>query len=76
MEKETIEKAAGTHYPGGDVWTEEEAMIRRLAFKNGVKWQEERMFKLCEKWQEYVRINHHPEFSSISFRAYVESKKE
>jgi len=40
----TLEEAAEHNYPGGDVWTEEQAVIRRLAFKNGAKWQTERMY--------------------------------
>jgi hypothetical protein len=47
MEKtsqETLEEAAKHNYPSGDVWTEEQAVIRRLAFKNGGKWQAERMY--------------------------------
>jgi hypothetical protein len=43
-EQETLEEAAEHNYPGGDVWTEEQALIRRLAFKNGAKWQQERMY--------------------------------
>ena len=39
--EETLEEAAENNYPGGDVWTEEQAVIRRLAFKNGAKWQQE-----------------------------------
>ena len=44
MEKGTLEEAAEHNYPGGDVWTEEQAVIRRLAFKNGANWQAERMY--------------------------------
>lgn len=40
----TLEKAAEHNYPSGDVWTEEQAVIRRLAFKNGAKWQAKRMY--------------------------------
>ena len=42
--KKEIEKAAEHNYPEGDVWTEEQAVIRRLAFKNGAKWQAKRMY--------------------------------
>jgi hypothetical protein len=42
--KETIEEAAENNYPEGDVWTIEQALIRRLAFINGAKWQAERMY--------------------------------
>jgi hypothetical protein len=44
MKQETLEEAAEHNYPNGDVWTEEQAVIRRLAFKNGAKWQAERMY--------------------------------
>ena len=44
MEKETLEEAAEHNYPGGDVWTEEQAVIRRLAFKNSANWQAKRMY--------------------------------
>jgi len=39
--KETLEEAAKNNYPDGDVWTIEQAVIRRLAFMNGAKWQQE-----------------------------------
>jgi hypothetical protein len=44
MTNETLEEAAEHNYPNGDIWTEEQAVIRRLAFKNGAKWKAERMF--------------------------------
>jgi hypothetical protein len=44
MTNETLEEAAEHNYPNGDIWTEEQAVIRRLAFKNGAKWQAERMY--------------------------------
>jgi len=44
MKNETLEEAAEYNYPNGDIWTEEQSVIRRLAFKNGAKWQAERMF--------------------------------
>ena len=34
MTNETLEEAAEYNYPNGDIWTEEQAVIRRLAFKN------------------------------------------
>ena len=43
--------------------------------KFGAKCQQERMFKLHEDWQEYIKVNFHPEFSSISFRSYIEQFK-
>lgn len=54
MEQSLIE-AAEHNYPGGDVWTEEQALIRRLAFKNGAKWMEEQIEKLkdFEVWKEW-----------------------
>jgi hypothetical protein len=44
MNKETLEEAAEHNYPGGDDWTNEQAVIRRLAFKNGANWQAKRMY--------------------------------
>lgn len=41
----------------------------------GAKWQQERMYKIHEDWQEYTKANFHPEFSSISFKSYVEQFK-
>jgi hypothetical protein len=46
MTNETLEEAAEHNYPNGDIWTEEQAVIRRLAFKNGAKWQAERSQKI------------------------------
>jgi hypothetical protein len=42
--QETLKEAAINNYPEGDVWTIEQALIRRLAFMNGAKWQAERMY--------------------------------
>jgi len=42
--QETLEEVAEHNYPGGDVWTEEQAVIRRIAFKNGANYQAERMY--------------------------------
>jgi hypothetical protein len=39
--RETIEEAAENNYPDGDDWTIAQAVIRRLAFKKGAKWQQE-----------------------------------
>ena len=44
MNKETLEEAAEHNYPGGDDWTNEQAVIRKLAFKNGANWQAKRMY--------------------------------
>jgi hypothetical protein len=44
MTNETLEEAAEHNYPNGDIWTEEQAVIRRLAFKNGAKWQQENIY--------------------------------
>jgi len=44
MKQETLEEAARNNYPDGDVWNVEQAVIRRLAFMNGAKWQAERMY--------------------------------
>jgi hypothetical protein len=42
--QETLEEAAENNYPEGDVWTIEQALIRRLAFINGAKEQAKRMY--------------------------------
>jgi hypothetical protein len=42
--QETLKEAAINNYPEGDVWTIEQALIRRLAFMNGAKCQAERMY--------------------------------
>jgi hypothetical protein len=42
--QETLKEAAINNYPEGDVWTIEQALIRRLAFMNGAKYQAERMY--------------------------------
>ena len=42
--QETLNEAAINNYPDGDVWTIEQAVIRRLAFMNGAKWQAQRMY--------------------------------
>lgn len=59
MSKETLEEAAEHNYPGGDVWTEEQAVIRRLAFKNGAKWQSERMYSEEDMIAFYNFIENH-----------------
>jgi hypothetical protein len=38
---ESLKKAAEYTYPIGDVWNEEEAIVRRTAFINGAKWETE-----------------------------------
>jgi hypothetical protein len=52
--QETLEEAAEHNYPGGDVWTEEQAVIRRLAFKNGAKYQAERMYSEEDMAESFV----------------------
>ena len=37
--------------------------------------QEERMFRLHDEWDKYVKERFSPDFSSISFRNYVLNKK-
>lgn len=44
MKQETLEEAAKNNYPEGDVWNVEQAVIRRLAFMKGAKWQSDRMY--------------------------------
>ena len=43
-EQQTIEQASENNYPEGDVWNNEEVLVRRLAFINGAKHQSERMY--------------------------------
>jgi hypothetical protein len=43
MNKE-LEEVTQSKYPL-DIWTEEESLIRKLAFTNGAKWMQEQMFK-------------------------------
>ena len=54
MNKETLEEAAEHNYPGGDVWTEEQAVIRRLAFKNGAKWLQEKMYAEADNIMRFL----------------------
>ena len=44
MEKETLEEAAENNYPEGDVWTVEQAVVRRLAFMNGANWEAKKSY--------------------------------
>jgi len=52
--QETLEEAAEHNYPDGDVWTEEQAVIRRLAFKNGANWQAERMYTEADNIMRFL----------------------
>ena len=78
--QETLEEAAEHNYPGGDVWTEEQALIRRLAFKNGAKWQqkrrysEEQLFKILLDFVEFPH-DHNEGRGSIINRFLKELKK-
>ena len=77
--KETIEEAAENNYPEGDVWTIEQALIRRLAFINGAKWQAERMYseedmKKC--WDACLDFNKPAGFDNgISFNEFLKDLK-
>jgi len=42
MNKE-LEEVTQSKYPL-DIWTEEESLIRKLAFTNGAKWMQEKMY--------------------------------
>ena len=42
MNKE-LEEVAESKYPL-DIWTEEESLSRKLAFTNGAKWMQQRMY--------------------------------
>jgi hypothetical protein len=39
----------------------------------GIEETEERMFELHDKWEKYTKDNYHPDFSSMSFKSYVEN---
>ena len=52
--RETIEEAAENNYPDGDDWTIAQAVIRRLAFKNGAKSDAARDYWF-EKFQKQGR---------------------
>jgi hypothetical protein len=71
--QETLEEAAEHNYPGGDVWTEEQAVIRRLAFKNGAKWQQERMYSEEEVYNLLLKL---PNFINMSDTQKREEKRE
>jgi len=43
VQKETLEEVAESMYPL-EIWTEEQSIIRKLAFINGAKWQQERSY--------------------------------
>jgi hypothetical protein len=66
MNKE-LEEVTQSKYPL-DIWTEEESLIRKLAFSNGAKWMQEKMFSeedlkemlhyvLCTPKRDGYRIN-------------------
>jgi hypothetical protein len=65
MKQETLEEAAEHNYPNGDVWTEEQAVIRRLAFKNGAKWQAERMYSEEEVLQLLLRLQQTESYDNL-----------
>jgi hypothetical protein len=56
--QETLEEAAKNNYPKGDIWTEEQAVIRRLAFKNGAKWQAEKSYSEKEVLEIINRLGY------------------
>ena len=56
-EQQTIEQASENNYPEGDVWTNEEVLVRRLAFINGAKHQSERMYSEEEVTQLLIKFN-------------------
>ena len=53
--EEEIKKAAEINYPKDLYFSEEQALIRRLAFIKGVEWQQEQMEKLkdFDTWKEW-----------------------
>jgi hypothetical protein len=52
----TYSEAAKNNYPDGDVWTIEQAVIRRLAFMNGAKWQHEQAKEMDKEQQKQMLI--------------------
>jgi hypothetical protein len=67
--QETLEEAAKNH---------SNQTIRddsEKSFTEGAEWQAERMFQLHDEWEKHVQEHYHPEFSSISFKDYVEQHK-
>jgi hypothetical protein len=44
LKQETLEEAAENNYPEGDVWTVEQAVVRRLAFMNGANWEAKKSY--------------------------------
>jgi hypothetical protein len=66
---ETIEQAANRlFYTVGN-----EGIASVDSFMKGAELQAERMFLLHDMWENHVREHFHPEFSSISFKAFVEN---
>jgi hypothetical protein len=52
--KETFEKTAKSKYLL-DIWEEEESLIRKLAFSNGVKWKAEQMYSEEDMKKSYYQ---------------------
>jgi hypothetical protein len=74
MKKEELEKAAEYNYPDGDVWTEEQAIVRRLAFRNGANYMAERMYSEEEVRELIIKAlthNDHNLCGSLVARDYV-----
>ena len=75
-EKEMLNEIAEMLFPFGDDDSENRiATIRRLSWIDGASWQSKRFFKLHEDWEKHVKENFNPEFSSISFKSYIEYLK-
>ena len=83
--QETLEEAAENNYPGGDVWTIEQALIRRLAFMNGAKWQQERMYSeeevldllqnFNQNAMEYIKEDEKSIMTSVTLKTWFEQNK-
>jgi hypothetical protein len=63
--RETLEEASENNYPDGDDLTIAQAVIRRLAFKKGAKWQQEQDNKLYSEKEVRDLFNLYKEEFSI-----------
>jgi hypothetical protein len=68
MKKQTIEEFINSQPYYGSCTIEYKEGI-----EVGAKWQAERMYLLHDIWENHVREHFHPEFSSISFKGFVEN---
>jgi hypothetical protein len=81
--QETLEEASENNYPEGDIWTEEQAVIRRLAFMKGAKWQQQQDKKLYSEEEvrnmlidtsNYINTKELKDDSDINFNEWVRKR--